>query len=74
MIDLFWSQSAALFDRWLRLLDSDPARVQRECALFRRWIDNLPIDDADSETIREVLLEMAAEMAEMMVEATLRRG
>jgi hypothetical protein len=47
----------------------DPARVLRECALYRRWVLALHSGDADSEIVREVLLEM---LADMMVQATLR--
>ena len=67
--EIFWQQSAELFERWQRLLERDPAHVRRECALYRRWALSLEPSDRDSALIIEVLLEM---LAELMVEATLR--
>ena len=68
--DLFWRQSQALFDRWESLLARDPARVRRECALYRRWLTSLPAADEDTVLVQEILLEM---LADLMVDATLRQ-
>jgi hypothetical protein len=57
-----------LFDRWDGLVGADSARVRRECALYRRWLTALDPADEDSLLVREVVLEM---LAEIMVDATL---
>jgi hypothetical protein len=67
--ELFWRQSAELFERWDTLLEHDPARVSRECALYRRWIVALQRLDPESSLVCEVLLEM---LADLMVDASLR--
>lgn len=46
----------------------EPARVRRECALYRRWVLSLEHVDRDSAVVCEVLLEM---LADLMVEASL---
>ena len=66
--ELFWRQSERLFDRWERILARDPARVRRECALYRRWVVGLQAQNPEGEVVREVLLEM---LADIMVDATL---
>lgn len=68
--DLFWRQSQELFDRWEFLLERDPARVRRECALYRRWLANFRATDRDAALVQEILLEM---LADLMVDATLRK-
>jgi hypothetical protein len=40
----------------------EPRRVYRLCGAYRRWIARLPTDDPDAAVIREVLLEMCAEL------------
>jgi hypothetical protein len=59
-----------LFDRWDRELIRDPGRIQRECALYRRWLIGFEPADEDSRVIRDVLLEM---LVEMMIDATFSR-
>jgi hypothetical protein len=66
--ELFWQQSQILFDHWDRMLAEDAQRVQRECALYRRWLAGFDPADEDSLVIRDVLLEM---ISEMMVDAAL---
>ena len=51
-------------------METDPDRVRRECALYRRWLVSVPQTDADSALIYEVILEM---LADLMVAAILRR-
>jgi hypothetical protein len=66
--DLFWRQSQTLFDHWEALLNRESRQVRRECALYRRWLIGFEPVDEDSALIRDVLLEM---LAELMVDAAL---
>jgi hypothetical protein len=66
--DLFWRQSQTLFDHWEILLGLESRQVRRECALYRRWLIGFEPVDEDSALIRDVLLEM---LAELMVDTAL---
>jgi hypothetical protein len=52
------------------MLDRDPDRVRRECALYRRWLANVRTADRDVALVQEILLEM---LADLMVDATLQK-
>jgi hypothetical protein len=52
------------------MLDRDPERVRRECALYRRWLANVRAADQDTALVQEIFLEM---LADLMVDATLRK-
>ena len=66
--DLFWRQSQTLFERWETLLTHESRLVRRESALYRKWLVAFDPTDEDSALIRDVLLEM---LAELMVDAAL---